>query len=72
MNLRKMLIAGGWRLGSDDVLLKSPYSGEELAIVSSANEDELLTSIRAADDRIRMNSRSLLLELKEDDDQVKR
>ena len=50
MDIRKMLIAGEWRPGSETVLVKSPYSGAEIASVASANEEELLTSIGAADE----------------------
>jgi glyceraldehyde-3-phosphate dehydrogenase (NADP+) len=45
-----MLIAGEWRPGSENFLVKSPYSGEEIASVSSANEDEVIASINAADE----------------------
>ena len=45
-----MLVAGEWRPGSEDLVVKSPYSGEELASVASANEDELLIAIGAAEE----------------------
>lgn len=45
-----MLVAGEWRSGSEEILVRSPYSGAEIASVASANEDEVFTSIAAADE----------------------
>lgn len=45
-----MLLAGDWRDGSDEILVRSPYSGEELGRVASADEDQLLSAIAAAEE----------------------
>lgn len=50
MNDRKMLIAGEWRSGAESFRVASPYSGEDIANVASANEDEILVSIDAAEE----------------------
>ncbi len=50
MEMRKILIAGEWRPGSEEILVRSPYSGAEIANVASANEEELLISITAAEE----------------------
>lgn len=53
MNDRKMLLDGEWRPGTESLSVVSPYSGEEIANVASANADEILISIGAAEEAAR-------------------
>ena len=48
MSLRKILIGGEWFESPDSITVRNPYTGEELALVSSANEDLVERSIGSA------------------------
>jgi len=49
MSLRKMLLDGEWRESAETFAVRSPYSGETLADVSTAGEDEIERSLAAAE-----------------------
>ena len=49
MTLKTMLIDGEWRESSETFALRSPYSGEVLADVATAGEDEIERSLAAAE-----------------------
>ena len=48
MSLRKILIDGEWVESPDLITVTNPFSGDELALVSSANEDLIERSIASA------------------------
>lgn len=48
MSLRKILIDGAWVESPDLITVTNPFSGDELALVSSANEDLIERSIASA------------------------
>src|SRR5215204_2811357 len=48
MSLRKILIGGEWFESPDSITVRNPFTGEELALVSSANEDLVERSIASA------------------------
>jgi len=48
MSLRKILIDGAWVESPDLITVTNPFSGDELALVSSANEDLIERSIVSA------------------------
>ena len=48
MDVRKILIGGEWKEAAESITVSSPYGGEIIAEVGSANEDELIRSIDAA------------------------
>ena len=49
MKTKKILIGGEWRAASESFVVKSPYSGETLAEVFSADEQENAEAIAAAE-----------------------
>ena len=53
MTQRKILIGGEWKYGSESFTVRAPFSGEILAEVGSASENEMSEAISHAADAVR-------------------
>jgi acyl-CoA reductase-like NAD-dependent aldehyde dehydrogenase len=50
METKRILLAGSWHEAAETIAVSAPYSGEKLADVGSANADEMVRSIDAAEE----------------------